>query len=345
MTEDTVRSGTAALLGDNVLEWRTYFGLPQVAEISRQWDELLQTAPCNRAFASREWYVASCEKQSCWVPFAAAGWRGNTLICIVPLVIDREDDTAKFPHHAADYNDAILRDADPRLAAELVGHAFAASGCQRMVLSKLRLDSCCARAFPSLCASKQFKSTWREIDSYHYASFSENFDVYLNSRSKRFRKDIRRTLRDLERNGMLTREIHADSFDPVALPELLIMLAVARHGTRCSFTRTEYVQKFLRDVLPPLFRNGHLRAFAMFQGERVVALDLCMVNHRGLSTWNGGFLPEMDRYSPGSALFAFEIQQAIACGLQELDFLRGEEAYKRSWTNSSYIVGELELSS
>lgn len=337
-------SGPAVSPGDDILEWKTYSSLQQVAEISSQWDELITSAPCNRAFASKEWFTASLHKESSWTPFVVAGWRGGTLICIMPLVIDHEDETAKFSHHAADYNDVIVRHADTNLAVHLASHAFASSRCRRMVLSKLRFDSCCARAFPALCASAQFKSTWREIDSYRYASLAGNFDAYLNSRSKGFRKDIRRTVRDLEKNGFVVRELQADRFDPPDLPELLIALAVARHGDRCSFTRTEYAQRFLRDVLPPLFRNGHLRAFAMFMGERIVALDLCMVSQRGLATWNGGFLPAMERYSPGSALFAFEIQQAIACGLQEFDFLRGDEIYKRSWSNNSYVVGELELS-
>jgi len=344
MTVNTSCDGTPTLLGENEWELRVYSSLQCIAALSRQWEELLAIAPCNRAFASREWYAASSNKQSSWSPLLVAAFYGKTIMGILPLVIDHEDNTVKFPHHAADYNDAIVRNADPNLAAELLSYAFAASrGCRRMVLSKLRPDSCCAQTVPLFCARSGFQCDWREIDSYRYASLPPSFDAYLNSQSKGFRKDIRRTMRDLDSNGLAIREVHPDKFDSSTLPELLITLAVARHGANCSFTRTEYVQRFLRDVLPPLFRNGHLRVFAIFEGERVVALDLCMVNHRGLSTWNGGFLPEIEYYSPGSALFAFEIQQAIASGLQEFDFTRGEEAYKHRWTNRSYIVGELEL--
>lgn len=341
---NTSRDRAPALVAEHVLELKTYFSLQQIETLSRQWDELLTLAPGNRAFASREWYVASCHKQSSWTPFVTTASLGGRVACILPLVIDHEDETAKFPHHAADYNDAIARTADLSVVADLLSHALASSRpCRRIVLSKLRPDSCCARVFPILFGRSEFQCCWREIDSYRYASLPPSFDAYLNSRSRGFRKHIRRTMRHLEGSGLVIRELHPDTFDPSALPELLIALAVARHGNRCSFTRTAFVQVFLRDTLPSLFRNGHLRAFAMFGGERVLALDLCMVSTMGLATWNGGFLPEVEHYSPGSALFAFEIQQAIESGMHEFDFTRGEEAYKCSWTDSSYTVGELEL--
>jgi CelD/BcsL family acetyltransferase involved in cellulose biosynthesis len=336
--------GVPVLLGEDVLELQVLSSLREIAAISRQWDELLAIAPGNRAFGSREWYAASCDKQSSWNPFVVTASRGGTILCILPLVIDHEDETAKFPHHAADYNDVLARTADPNLIAGLLSYALATGqSCRRMVLSKLRPDSRCAQAFPLLCAGSKFPCRWREIDAYRYASLGESFDAYLNSRSKAFRKSIRRTLRHLESDGLVMRELYPGTFAPSAIPELLIALAVARHGDRCSFTRTAHVQAFLRNVLPCLFRKRHLRAFALFEGERILALDLCMVSAGGLATWNGGFLPEAERYSPGSALFAFEVQQAIASGLGEFDFTRGEEAYKRSWTNNSYAVGELEL--
>jgi CelD/BcsL family acetyltransferase involved in cellulose biosynthesis len=336
--------GVSAALGNDAAEFRIYSDLRQIAAISRQWEELLAIAPCNRAFASREWYAASCSKQGSWIPFLAAAFRGGTVLCILPLVLDHEDDTAKFPHHAADYNDVIARVDDPCLVADLLSHALASGqGGRRMVLSKLRPDSLCAGAVPLLCARSKVECGWREIDSYRYIRLPASFDDYLNSRSKAFRKNVRRKLRDLERDGLAMRELYPDEYEPASLPELLIALAVARHGAGCSFTRTVFVQSFLREVLPCLFRNRHLRAFALLDRERIVALDLCMVCPGGLATWNGGFLPEVEHYSPGLALFAFEIQQAIASGLHEFDFTRGEEAYKRSWANSSYAVGELEL--
>lgn len=331
-----VRSGDA-------LEWKVYSTPEQIEEIAHAWDELLAVSPCNRTFSSREWYMASYARLSSWNPYVVTVFRGGKALCILALVIDSEDKTVKFAHHC-DYNDVVTRTTDPELIADLLSYALAnAKGCHRMVLSRLRPDSHCAKAIPLLRARSKLECDWREIDRYGRACLPESFDGYLNSRSKAFRKDIRRAFRDLEKDGLVLRELDPDTFPPSSIPELLITLCVARHGDRCSFIQTPHKEAFPRYVLPPLFRKRHIRAFALLRGERVLGLDLCAASTGGLATWNGGFAPEIKHYSPGTALFAFGIQQAIASGLREFDFMRGPQAYKSNWTNDNYGMSELEL--
>jgi CelD/BcsL family acetyltransferase involved in cellulose biosynthesis len=325
------------------MEWKVYSAPEQIEEIAQAWDELLAVSPCNRTFSSREWYMASSTRLSSFCPYVVAAFRGEKALCILPLVIDSEDQTVKFAHHC-DYNDVVTRTAAPELIADLLSYALAnAQNCHRMVLSRLRPDSHCAQVVPHLRARSKFECEWREIDRYRRACLPESFDSYLNSRSKAFREDIRRASRDLEKNGLVLRELDPDIFPPSSIPELLITLCVARHGDRCSFIQTPYKEAFPRYVLPPLFRKRYIRAFALLEGERVLGLDLCAASAFGLATWNGGFLPEIKRYSPGTALFAFGIQQAIASGLSEFDFMRGPQAYKSNWTNDNYAMSELEL--
>jgi CelD/BcsL family acetyltransferase involved in cellulose biosynthesis len=327
----------------NGLEWNVYSTPEQIEEIAHAWDELLAVSSCNRTFSSREWYTASCTRLSSFSPYVVSVFRGGKALCILALVIDSEDKTVKFAHHC-DYNDIVARPTSPELIADLLSYALAnARGCRRMVLSRLRPDSYCTQAVPLLRACPKFECDWREIDRYGRACLPESFDSYLNSRSKSFRKDIRRAFRSLEKDGLVLRELDPDTFPPSSIPELLITLCVARHGDRCSFIQTPSKEAFPRYVLPPLFRKRYIRAFALLEGERVLGLDLCAASTGGLATWNGGFVPEIKCYSPGTALFAFGIQQAIASGLCEFDFMRGPQAYKSNWTNNNYGMSELEL--
>ena len=343
MAIHTLHDRAPAQTGEDGLAWRVYSTPEQIEEITPAWDELLAVSSCNRTFSSREWYTASSTRLGSFSPYVVAVFRGGKALGILPLVIDSADRTVKFPHHC-DYNDVVGGTADPELIADLLCYAlFNAQGCRRMVLSRLRPDSYCAQVVPLLRANSRFECDWREIDRYHRACLPESFDSYLNSRSKAFREDIRRALRDLEKDGFVLRELDPDTFPPSSIPELLITLCVARHGDRCSFIQTPYKEAFPRYVLPPLFRKRYIRAFALLEGERVLGLDLCAPGTGGLATWNGGFVPEIKRYSPGTALFAFGIQQAIASGLGEFDFMRGPQAYKSNWTNNSYPMSELEL--
>ncbi len=329
--------------GEDALEWKVFSTQEQIAEIAQAWDELIAVSPGNRTFSSREWYTASCTRLSSFSPYIVAVFRGGKALCILALVIDSDDKTIKFAHHC-DFNDVVAQGTGPELIADLLSYALVnAQGCRRMVLSRLRPDSHCAEAVPILRARSKFQCEWREIDRYSRACLPESFDAYLNSRSKAFRKDVLRALRDLEKDGLVLRELDPETFPPSSIPELLITLCVARHGDRCSFIQDPSREAFPRYVLPPLFRKRHVRAFALLQGERVLGLDLCAASACGLATWNGGFVPEIKRYSPGTALFAFGIQQAIASGLREFDFMRGPQAYKSNWTNSDYAISELEL--
>jgi CelD/BcsL family acetyltransferase involved in cellulose biosynthesis len=343
VTIHLLHDSAPARSGEDVLEWKVYSTLKQIEEIACAWDELLATSFCNRTFSSREWYLASCTRLSSFRPYVAAVLRGGKALCILALVIDSQDQTVKFAHHC-DYNDMVAGTAAPELIADLLRYALAnAQGCYRMVLSRLRPDSYCAQAVPLLRARPEFECDWREIDCYRRACLPESFDSYLNSRSKAFREDIRRALRDLEKNGLALRELDPDTFPPSSIPELLITLCAARHGDECSFIKNPKNAPFARYVLPPLFRKRHLRAFALFEGKRILGLDLCGASTGGLATWNGGFAPEIKRYSPGTALFAFGMQQAIASGLREFDFMRGLQAYKSKWMNNEYAMSELEL--
>src|SRR5580765_333368 len=160
--------------GENVLEWKVYSTPKEIEEIAYAWDELLAVSSCNRVFSSREWYLANCTRLSSFSPYVVAGFRGEKVLGILALVIDSKDKTAKFAHHSqCDYHDVVAQTTtNSELIADLLSYALAnAQGCRRMVLSKLRPDSHCARALPFLRARPEFECGWREIDRYPAPAF------------------------------------------------------------------------------------------------------------------------------------------------------------------------------
>lgn len=316
--------------------------LSEVGEISSQWDRLLAASPCNRAFGSAEWYTASCRLHSA-APYLVVATRETEIVGILPLVLNTEDGVARFPHYMTDYNDIVASGDSPSLAADLLSYALLSEGrCKRIVLSKLRQDSNCVKAAPFISANSNIDLDHREVHAYRYISLPRSFDDYLASRSKAFRKSIRRAQRRIENSCLTIRELQPDDFDAARLPELSISLAIARQKGESLFHETQ-AQSFVREVFPLSFRKRSLRAFAMLQGERVMALDLCMVRGNGIGTWNGGFLAEAEGWSPGKILIAFGIKQSIDMKLEEYDFMLGEEAYKASWADSVYTVSEMQL--
>jgi CelD/BcsL family acetyltransferase involved in cellulose biosynthesis len=333
----------AAPRSDSGLEYRVLSDLSEVSEITHEWDRLLAASECNRAFGSAEWYIGSCRVHSAWTPYLVTANRGTETVGILPLVLNPEDGVARFPHYMNDYNDVVARADSPSLAADLLSHALSPQGrCKKIVLSRLRQDSNCVKATPFIASNPDIDFIRRKIHEYRYIKLPRSFDDYLASRSRAFRKGIRRAQRRIENSRLTVRELLPDDFDAARLSELSISLAIARQRDESFFMRAQ-AQSFVREVFPLCFRKRSLRAFAVFDAEQVIALDLCMARANGLGAWNGGFLPEAGRWSPGAILFAFGIKQSIDMGLEEYDFMLGDEAYKSSWASDSYSVSEVQL--
>jgi CelD/BcsL family acetyltransferase involved in cellulose biosynthesis len=247
-----------------------------------------------------------------------------------------------FPHCANDYNDVVVRRDSLDRAAGLLEHATSLCKGRRMVLAKLRPDSDCARAAALFNGKPHLECRFRKTKAYSYIELPASFDDYLASRSRLSRRNVKYALRKTEANGLVMRELSPREFDPMLLPEMLIRFAIDRQDEK-SFFRLAYAQAFVREVLPSLFIKGYLKVFAMLKEGKAAAMDFYFFTHSGLTAWNGGFMPEIERLSPGTALLAFAIRQAIAMGFREFDFGEGDEAYKKHWTNKEYVVGEMEL--
>ncbi|HEY6333533.1 MAG TPA: GNAT family N-acetyltransferase, partial [Blastocatellia bacterium] len=276
--------------------------LDDIARLTIQWARLLANSPCNRAFASPEWYRASCLYHPELRPFLLAAFRKEELAAILPLAID-QDHLARFPHYISDYNDIIARHDDTALVAGLMVHAVSSGICRRIVLSRLREDSNCLRALRLLGAFQQVRFDCREIDPHLTITLPASFDDYLVSRTKAFRTNLKQALRRMERDELTVCELQPGDFDPDELPELLISMARARQKEGSLFYRPEAIQ-FVRQVLPPVFGKRGLIASRLAQTDRSVGLYIHMLGHNSLGAWNGGFLPEVERWSPGGLLLA-----------------------------------------
>lgn len=333
---------SAALVEPEKLECGVYSDLSQIAELSHSWDRLLASSACNQAFASPEWYSASCHMNKESMPYLVVAMRGEEICGLLPLSV-APDGIASFPHFGNDYNDLVVKDHDPRHAAVLLSYAATAfHGIKRLVLSRLRPDSVCLQALPLLAADCSLTCSVRAINSFPCIDLPCSFSEYLASRSKVFRKNIKRAFNKIALNGLVTEELLPNQFDALALAELFISLSISRHKQR-SFLQDPAARCFVRSVMPAIFTKRSLRAFVLRKDDQVLALDLCAVRSGGFVTWNGGFLAGAEPWSPGKVLFAFGIKKAIELGLQEYDFTEGRESYKSHWTNSSYIVSEIQV--
>lgn len=317
--------------------------LPEVEAISAEWDSLLDQSPCNRAFSCSKWFLASCSLDRSIRPHVIVAQRGAAITGVLPLVLINDGETATFAGELSDYNDIIALRDDTTVHLGLLNHAISrGDGCKRVVLSRVRLDSNCVRAAGILEPARNTGWVFQAKGGCPYIRLSSSYEEYLQTTSKNFRKSLRRAQRHAENNNLVIHELEPEHFPPSRIPEAFLSLNLDRWGAD-SYYRLPFVESFVLKLLPDLFNEGRMRAFALMKEERLLGLDLCMVGANSLCSWNGGFLSEAAQCSPGKLLIAAGIKNAYRLELEEYDLLRGDEAYKKSWANNTRRILWLEF--
>jgi CelD/BcsL family acetyltransferase involved in cellulose biosynthesis len=314
--------------------------LAEVEALAPQWDALLEQSHCNRAFSSSRWYIAWCRHHPRLASFVVIARRGGELAGVLPLA-RQESGLLDFASPMSDYNDLVARIDDLSVQTGLLECAISHASPRQLALTNVRPDSNCTRTVGHM---KGLETSCQPGKSCFYVELPSSFSEYLATRSHIFRKGLGRARRNAQKGGLEVRQLLPNEIAPRDMAELFLSLNLSRFESKSGFAPGP-VQQFVRELLPSLFIEGKMAAFILLKDNRVLAMDVCMLGRSSLCSWNGGFLPEAARWSPGRLLFAAGIEFAMASGFKEYDLLRGSHAYKASWATNSRTIGKLEFNS
>lgn len=153
------------------------------------------------------------------------------------------------------------------------------------------------------------------------------FDEHLERLDKKQRHEIRRKVRRGEAAGV---EIRASEDLLADLPSF-IHLHRARWGERGLFTETPKgveEETFLRELVTRAPKETITMLMARNEEFGTFAAGLFLRDAGALRYWNAGGDAAARALSPGVLLFVHGVTLAISEGREQLDFLRGNEAYK-----------------
>jgi CelD/BcsL family acetyltransferase involved in cellulose biosynthesis len=330
-------------LDSDSISYQVVTRLSDIHSISSDWDSLLERSPCNRAFSSSSWFLAACRHVPLMSPYVILARRGETLVGVLPLALTHDGEIAGFPGRFSDYNDLVALPEESHVLAGLLNYAISGSkSYKRVVLSNIRRDSNCMRAVQVLRLTGHRGGPISQDRICRYIRLSSGYEEYLATRGRRFRKTLRYAHRQATSNNVEVRQLEVEHFPWDQLPDVFLSLHLSRMGVKSCFASAEG-ESFAREMLPKLFAERRMQVFALFEQEKPIGIDLCMVGVNSLCAWNGGFSPEAEHWSPGRLLIDTEIKQAYAMQLEEYDFMRGEEDYKFGWATHSRVISQLEL--
>lgn len=178
-----------------------------------------------------------------------------------------------------------------------------------------------------------------------YLPLEGTYDAYLKGRSSNFRSGLKRKLKKLEAAGRVTFELDAGHSDPAAA--LAAAVDVSRRSWKelagSALLLNAGIDRFLGEVFErlgggePGERGEPGETFIAFLhlDDRPIAHELGFVLDDRMWFYDHSYDQEFARFSPGQLLTARLLERAWQDGLVEYDFLRGDEPYKLSWTDSS----------
>lgn len=324
--------------GDAALRVDVLSASAELERLVPEWHELLDRCPWATPFQSPEWQLAW------WREFgndglrAVAVRRAGELVGLAPFFVYRLPGEPRrltlLADGVSDYQDALLDPGHAQAAGRLILDRVAALRGEWDVceLDELRPGS--PLLAPELLAALPdgLEATTAPLGicmSLPTPTSAEALEARL---SPRFRRRLRRADEALRAAGRADFVMAAADTLPERL-DALIRLHTLRWTEQGEpgVLADARIQRFLRDAAADLLERGRLRLYALRLDGAPIAVLLAFSQADRMYAYITGLDPAAAPLHPGMLLLRHVLQDAIRAGFREVDFLRGDEEYKRSW--------------
>ena len=187
------------------------------------------------------------------------------------------------------------------------------------------------------------------IDKSHYIPLKQNWPDYLNSLSKHYRSQMRRDLRNFER-WVGERGYHLNKVTGLDSLETGFDILCRLHNERWSAEQKEgafcsrQFFDFHRAYIGRAHSNSELQLYWLTVGDAPVAAEYAISYGNKLYFYQCGrsvHVPEEIRIGHVSMMLV--ISDAMKRGFSEVDFMCGDQEYKRRYTTTSRPLVSLRL--
>ncbi len=318
------------------------------ASLRESWNGLLERSRSNTVFLTWEWLHAWWESFRPGKTLFLLAIRDleGTLVGLAPLFLAREVALGTVPIRvlrfmgvervSSEYLDVIAAPGREAVVVEAIVAYLQANGGAWDVAVFSDMDETAGNLalLEAASAGRGWSVRRKAAEVCPYATLPRTYDAFLKGLSASMRYHVGRRTRGLEKQGRVAFERWDDAERLPSALDRLFALHQARWMTRNhagNFTN-DRVRRFHRSVAPQFAERGWLRYRALaLDGVPVAVLYGFQYGGR-YYYYQSGFDPARARSSPGTVIMGRCIEEAIAEGLREFDYLRGTEAYKWSWT-------------
>ena len=297
-------------------------------ELPASADALFSEGARRSIFLSRPWFnnlTTYPEKTGAKICFACVADHGE-IRAMLPLLESGDGNWRSLHHRYASFFSLLLAANDRQRVLNCLVESLLALPCTGLLLepigdedpSMTDLQRTLAAAGCHCERNFRFYNWILRLDG-------QSFDDYLASRPSRLRNTIRRKQRRLQRDHNLEIQLHIGDEAPQAMPDYHTVY-------HASWKANEQYKNFLDGMVERFSSAGATRLGVLHADGQPVAAQLWFVMHRKASIFRLAYDEKWRSHSPGSILTSHLMRHVIDIdGVEEVDFLTGNEAYKQEW--------------
>jgi CelD/BcsL family acetyltransferase involved in cellulose biosynthesis len=309
------------------------------------WDDLLRDSAAHPIFLSWAWTATWAEMAEPGRAVRMVGlYEGNDLIALLPSTVRGQ---SYLPYRrlefigqngsGGDYLDLICRHGAAARATEALVDWWASAS--NRPWSYVALHGCRTDSLTASVAEHSRRTC--EVQPWQsglapYLPIRTSWDEYFQSRfSSKKRHNLDRQLRLAKQRFDLDLQLYTRREDVERLLPRVFDLHDLRRANldgRSAFTGPR-ARAFHLAAGSRLAQRGKVVIATLENKRTPVAAAYCFRDPIRLSYFQTGYDPAFDPASPGTVLLMSLIKRAFEEGLQEFDFLNGDEPYKYTWTD------------
>ena len=226
----------------------------------------------------------------------------------------------------ADYLDVVAVAGHEEAVWKALLGTLARGRARTLDLRPIPAGSSTVHLLPELARAAGFACAVEREERCPVVALPASWDAYLAGLSGKDRHELRRKLRRATAGAPRIEVARTPGGIAAQMDGFLALHRKSKTGKARFMDET--MEGFFRDVGTATAAAGWAALWLLWLEGRPAAALFCFEYASTVGVYNSGFDPEARALSPGVALIARTIEDAIARGFRRYDFLRGEEAYK-----------------
>lgn len=304
-------------------------------ELKGEWNALLSDSNADCVFLTYQWQSSWWEAYHPGDIWAMAVRDGGELVGLAPWFVRQEGGGRRVIRaigcvDVTDYLEVIACKGREREVFEAMAQFIATRGADYddIRLCNVPEASLTMQMLPDVFRENGFAVdvTFQEVCP--VIALPETFEAFIASLAKKDRHELRRKLRRAAAESVEW-FIVGDECDLSGALEQFLTLMATSSDEKALFLRDPENVAFFRLVVPRIAEAGWLQlSFLTIEGQPAAAYLNFDYGNRIMVYNSGNARGAHAAFSPGIILMARLIEHAIQQGRDEVDFLRGDEAYK-----------------